>query len=316
MPTKPAIPIALENSDVLRILAQFSDLVAEIVRFGTVVLKWHLDAASGGDETIPITLSLRHILELLDSVSINLKESCVDPCKILLRAALESFFTIAYITETDSNRRAMAYMVGYAHQKIRTYRSFVPATDEGRRFQKSIQGDRLASKMELSVSPDMVESAIANLESLVVKPLYKEANAEYERCKRARKGVPYWYSLYNGPTSIEMLAEHLKLSAFYHMLYRQWSATAHGTEIIQGNISRTETGKGAIRQIRLPTEAQVLTVLATSVGLEVIRAVISYSTPEKLADYRLWYSTEIREAYSRLAGDSIIHVSDIGPNGN
>jgi hypothetical protein len=92
MPTTPAVKYASDNQELLKTLGRFADLIQETVNFGTHVLEWELGSAPGGDETAPITLSLRHILELLDSVSINIRNACVDPCKLLLRGALESFF--------------------------------------------------------------------------------------------------------------------------------------------------------------------------------------------------------------------------------
>ena len=309
MPTKPAIPTTLDSPEVLQTLGRFADLVEETVNFGTHVLQWHLNSATGGDQTIPITLSLRHILELLDCVSINLRHSCVDPCKLLLRGVLESFFAIAYIVESDTSRRAMAFMAAYAHQRIRTYKRFDVSTEQGRDFLNLLKQDRLASHMAISLPPSVVQSATANMESLLEEPEYKDAIAEYLRRKRAGTGNPYWYSLYGGPRNIEKLADHLKLSGIYHILYRQWSSATHGTDIIQGKITRTETGKGAIRQIRLPTDAQVLTALAVSFGLEVFRAVIIHSAPQRMKDYQAWYVTEIRDLYMRLSGDAIIQIS-------
>ena len=308
MPTTPAVKYVPENPEVLKTLGKFADVIQETVNFGTHVLEWELSSASGGDETIPITLSVRHILELLDTVSVNIRNSCVDPCKLSLRGALESFFGVAYILETDTTRRAMAFMATYANQRLRTYRRFDQTTEQGKEFRNLLKKDRLAGDMAISLPPSLVKSAIGNLESLLRKPEYKGANAEYQKQKKAGSSNPYWYSLYGGPKNIEKLADHLKLSAMYHILYRQWSSATHGTDIIQGKISARAGGQAAILQMRLPTEAQVLTLLAVTIGLELSQIVIKHYVPDRMSDYRSWYTKEIRAVYMRLTQGKIIRI--------
>lgn len=307
-PIEEVIPRTPSSAEVSKVLGRFADLIEETVNFGSHVLKWHLEAARGGDETAPVTLSLRHILELLDCVSINIRHSSAEPCKLLLRGALESYFSVAYILEADTKRRAMAFMAVYANQRLKGYRKLDPTTQQGKEFQNLLKEDRIAGNMVISIPPSLVQSSIANLESLLKKPDYKDANAEYQRLKKAGMKNPYWYSLYGGPTNIEKLAEHLQLAAMYHILYRQWSSSTHGTDIIQGKISRSSTGQTEILQLRLPTEAQVLTVLAVSIALSIFQLFIRHYSAERSVDYKNWYTMEIRATYMRLTEDKIIQI--------
>jgi len=171
-----------------------------------------------------------------------------------------------------------------------------------------LKKDRIAANMIISIPSSLIQSSITNFENLLKKPDYKDANAEYQRVKKASKGNPYWYSLYGGPTSIEKLADYLKLTAMYHILYRQWSSSTHGTDIIQGKISRSSTGQTEILQLRLPTEAQVLTVLAVSIALELFQLFIRHYSRERSSDYKNWYTNEIRATYLRLTQDKIIQI--------
>jgi hypothetical protein len=311
MPTQPIeeiLPLSKSEPEISNVLGRFGNLIDEAVYFGTHVLKWHLESTRGGDETVPVTLSFRHILELLYCVSLNIRRSLVDPCKLLLRGALESFFGVAYILEADTNRRSMAFMATYANQRMKTYRKLDPSTDQGKEFARLIKKDRIAANMVLTVPPSLVRSSIANLESLLKRPEYKDANAEYQRMRKTGTKNPYWYSLYGGPKNVEKLADHLGLVAMYHILYRQWSSSTHGTDIIHGKISQSETGHGAILQLRLPTEAQTLTVLAVSLALELYQLFINRYAPDKANVYKSWYKKEIRPVYVRLTGEKIILI--------
>jgi hypothetical protein len=307
-PVEEIIPRNPSNPELSKVLGRFADLIDETINFGSHVLKWHLESARGGDETAPITLSFRHILELLDAVSINIRNSSVDPCKLLLRGALESYFGVAYILETDTERRAMAFMATYVNQRLKTYRKLDPTTQQGKEFRSVLKKDHLGASMVISIPTPVIEAAIANLESLVKKAAYKDAHAEYNRLKKANSKNPYWYSLYGGPTNIEKLADHLNMQAFYHILYRQWSSSTHGTDIIQGNISRSSTGQTEILQLRLPKEPQALTVIAVSIALKLFRLFIERYALEKSSEYKSWYTKEIQATYLLLTKDKIIQI--------
>jgi hypothetical protein len=311
MPTQPVQEVISRNPsshEVSKVLGRFADLIDETVNFGSHVLKWHLESARGGDDTAPITLSFRHILELLDAVSINIRNSSLDPCKLLLRGALESYFGVAYILETDTKRRAMAFMATYVNQRLKTYRKLDPTTQQGKEFRSLLKKDPLATTMVISIPTTAIQAAIANLENLEKKPAYKDAYKEYDRVRKAGSKNPYWYSLYGGPSNIEKLADHLNLQAFYHILYRKWSSSTHGTDIIEGNISRSSTGQVEILQLRLPKEPEVLTVLAVSIALKLFRLFIEHYAPEKSSEYTSWYQKEIQAIYLRLTKNKIIQI--------
>jgi len=311
MSTQPVlqiIPRTPANPNVSKVLGRFADLIDETVNFGSHVLKWHLESAQGGDENVPITLSFRHILELLDAVSINIRNSLVDPSKLLLRGALECYFGVAYMLKADTKRRAMAFMASYVNQRLKTYRKLDPTTQQGKEFRRLLKKDPIAANMIISIPTPVVQAAIANLETLLKKPAYKDANDEYNRLKKTNSKNPYWYSLYGGPSNIEKLADHLNMQASYHILYRQWSNSTHGTDIIQGNISRSPSGETSIHQLRLPKEPEVLTVLAVSIALKLFRLFIARYAPHKSTEYKSWYTREIRPTYLRLTRDKIIKI--------
>jgi hypothetical protein len=305
MPVEPIPEIltrTIENPDVAGVLERFSRGIDETVNFGTHVMKWCAEAAVGGEEQAPLLLSLRHGLELLDSISILIRQSSVEPCGVLLRALLEVLFGTQYILQADIKRRAMSFMVCYVHERLKWFARLDPTTDQGKQLRAQVKKDRLAGKMEIPAPPEL-QRWIANGGGLLQCPAYLEAEKEYQRLRSAGHSNPNWYSLFKGPKSIEQLAERVHLQAMYAILYRVLSGPAHGTEIIQGKLS-----KGSIVQIRLPTEAQTTTKNALSVALELYRSFIKYYVPEREHDFKDWYGREIRTGYTALSGQQIIHV--------
>jgi hypothetical protein len=95
MPTKPNgdfIPRNIDDPAIQEILNQYSSSLEELVNFASHVAKWCAERIHGGEELAPLYLSFRHIFELIDAISVLVKYSCIDPCKILLRSVFEQYY--------------------------------------------------------------------------------------------------------------------------------------------------------------------------------------------------------------------------------
>ena len=180
-------------------------------------------------------LSLRYIIEQVDAISVLIRNSTVEPTKLLMRGIIESYLGINYILEKDTTKRSMSFMIVNAHEKIKLYKKFDKKTKEGKEFHKKLSDNEI---MKNIVFPESLEfdKYVLNLENLIMKPQYKEAEIEYKRTRSSKKH-PYWYSLYNGPSNLESLARYLKMSFVYEIFYRSWSGAIHATDIIDGKDS-------------------------------------------------------------------------------
>jgi len=314
MPTEPIqdfIPRRIEDKSLLKLLNDFSELIKETVNFGSHVFKWMLDSVTGGDEMAPLFLSFRHILELIDSLSLFIKESYVSPCKIILRGILESVLNIEYILERDTEQRSMNFMVWYNHNRIKLYEKIDPTSDAGIKYRNAIESDKIINKMKI---PDFShEKAIKNLEGLLKKPKYAAAEAEYQRIiqlpRRARQRYKNWYSMNDGPTNVRELAERVELLGFYEILYRNWSGYVHGVDIIEGILSRAPDGKAEIIQIRSPRDAQIITELTISFAIHIIRKYVKHFLPAKESEFTEWYLKEMRDDFLELLKENYIEVT-------
>lgn len=312
MPTEPIrelLPREIESHGVLEVLRKFSEAIDETVNFGTHVFKWCDESNTRGDETAPLFLSLRHILGLSDAVAINIRASAADPCKLLLRGSLESYLGIAYILEANTDQRGMAFMFWYVNQKLKLYKKLDFTTDQGKEFRKTLSTDKLFESMKLDYPKDKLDDAIDNLNSLLKKPGYVEAAAEYQRLRKSGKKNPHWYSFYNGPENVEKLATHLHSPLIYHILYRQWSEATHGTDIIQGVIHEGPSGTTEIVQLRLPKDAQILTFFAITIFIELYQRLIKHFVPSRLVDFKKWYTHELLPRYQPLSKEQIIQIN-------
>jgi len=310
MPTKPIqdfIPREIENTELLNILNKFSGIIEEVVNFGSRVFKLCFEAATGKDENIPIFLSFRHIFELADSISLLIKQSCIDPCKIYLRAIFESLLSIEYILEENTKQRAMNFLVYYYHQELKFYRRWDPDDQVCREFRAKLKEDKVLKEWKITDLPN-VKDGLETRKKILELPHYAESEKEYQSLRKRGIKNPNWYSLHDGPKYLYKLAEHLKRQGFYEILYRQWSMAVHGTDIIRGKVSADELGKAQIWQIRSPKAAQEITQHTINFALTTIRIFVKYFAPEKLKEVSKWYENEIRDYYLSLVSRDIIEV--------
>ena len=308
MPTEPydkIIPDPIINDEVLDVLKHFSDIIVEVRNFGSHIYKQSSDASSGGYEVAPLLLLFRNILEIIDAIALLMKESSIEPCKVLLRTFFESLLSIEYMTEEETEKRALCFLVWDIDKKLKNLRKIDPLLPEGKQFLSKKNKDRLANKANFEKIKGIPEG-IKKYEEKLKRPHYVEIEKEYQETRTTMKN-PHWYSLFGGPRSLEMLADNLQLSGVYEVFYRHWSDSIHGTDIFEGKVSASATpGEVLISQIRLPNNAQYITQMAISLSLDVYRNLIKYFVPSMLNDYRNWYIKEIRESYQRLAGDPVI----------
>jgi len=310
MKTKPVnelLPLTLDE-DLKKILDAFSDLISEMVYFGTHVLKWAINKPLKGDEHVPTFLLFRRILELADSISILIKSSCIDPCEIILRSLFESLLSLEYLLsdKTKSKRRAIDFIVWTKQQKILSYRRWDPGDPMFNDFQALLRRDDLLKNTNFNEIPEVKESIRKLQESLRFSG-YEESAKEYNKIKRlTRKHPKYWFNLHNGPTSIEELARYLNRPAQYRILYQLWSSAVHGTKLDRFEIDGSKTL--FIIQIRCPENAQFITFMTSSFLITCIRLFINFYIPEKRDYFRNWYKEEIRNKYTSLGKEKFIIV--------
>jgi hypothetical protein len=297
-PIKGVIPRELDPG-IAELLDSFSKGIEESVNFGSHILNWDAKITRGGDENFPPALLFRHFLELMDSISILIRQSSIDPCKLILRGALEVYFSLEYIFEKDTENRTMAFLVWHNHKNIKRYKSFDPNEEQGKQMQSSLNKDKLVNGINLKNNPE-IQLAISKLEGVLKTPKYQNGEAEYQRLRNEGEKNPPWYRLFNGPRNIEDLANYLKLSGLYEMFYRYWSGPTHGTDVIQGKATDNPMGGTNIIQIRYAKDAQAVTSQSMIILLKVFKVYINHRIPEKEIDFNSWYISSIREFFHKV----------------
>lgn len=288
-----------EEPEVFELLAKFSEVLDEAVNFGSQVFKWCNESLGGeADQEIPLILLFRRVLELTDAVSILIKASSAEPCKMHLRSMFEALLSINYLLEERESERAYAFLVCHTHKKIKTYKKLDPSTLQGKQF-KGVLKDSILDDLDLSNRFDL-KSMVEQKKKLFEKDGYKEANQELNRLRGIGRKNPNWYELYDGPKDLERLAIKLNKREYYEIFYRYWSEYVHANDIISGNIIGSEKGS-YLMSIRQPFEAQSVVSLSLTMVLEVYRIMINHYVPLQITHYRIWYVEKMQKQYKELS---------------
>ena len=275
-----------------QIVPNASPLLQEIVNYSTHALVRCATSASGNkDEDTAILALYRHVIEMIDGVEVLISQACSVPAVPLLRSAFEASLSIQYILETeqDYGRRCLAWLVGYIHKRLDMLERLDPTTSKGQNARRLIQDDEITSRLLLPSSQDLQQSA-ADLHALLSEPHLQSIEAEYQRCQKAS-----WYQLFNGPSSLYKLAEHLGKGGLYEILYRSWSTTVHAQDLLPF-IAQTPKGEATMGALRDPNLVRETARFAAPILLEATRRVLKKLRPGE-DSFDAWFRKDVLALY-------------------
>ena len=287
LPAERAEPLQ-RNLDIL------ADGVDELVRYGARMHSLRADAGRrDAVADLPLNMLLRHIMEMLDATSALIRASSVEPATLQLRSALEAGIQALWLAR-DEDKWGMAYMAWFTYDRLHQYERYDRTSQRGKELMAKLKGTAFDN---YSAVADVEQNAAAqqHFREMLALPMYAEGVAEYERTKRERGRVRNWFSLYDGPRSLEELADHVGLRLLYEVFYRQWSNYAHGGDVMRGKFSRTDTGL-LVHQLRMPFGVEQLYTHAVSIAFSVYRGLTeptAAAIPNEWEQCQSWYRTRV-----------------------
>ena len=298
-------PHALLDRDIARVSAAeeiriATPMIQEIVNYGLAAfLRCLTTARARGAERHPPLFLLLHVMEMIDGAQVLIMEAAPVPARLQLRSAFEALLGIEYILADRTRERAFAYLVVAARSIRRAHRIFDPGSDEARDHRRRMEADRYVGQVQMPAIPDLNER-MARIEEMLQSPGWREANDEFERVRRERRGRrPAWYELYDGPHSLEELALRTGRPGQYEMLYRQWSGTAHAGDVLTRQVGEDIAGYRGLRDVQ---EIRRAIGLAATIGLGAIRQVLLFFRPEEADGIRRWYIDNIQNSFQSIGG--------------
>lgn len=289
-------------------LEWFCKILNETVDFGSNIMLWDANPKTNGEENVPPTMLLRHFIDIIDSISLLVKEGSGDTAKILARAALEVTLYMEYLFEKDSKKRAMAFLVEDTMKQIKIANKLNPDLPEGKQTYRLFNDEKLLT--DAVADPKQMFSFVQEKKKLLQLPRFQEAYKEYQRLIRKGERNPKWYSFYDGPKNIESLASYLRQKTLYEIIYRKWSGSVHGTDIYVGKMNTyPEENRIDIFQIRFIKDVQEVVSYSLIMSFKIFSRYILTRIPERQENYFKWYKY-MGSYKENLAKKQYINIAD------
>lgn len=310
---KDLLPPDTDYEHYKKVLQQLSEFVLDCVSFPIAAYKV-AEQSSYGDGKLhhsPVLMLVRHFCEQCDAVAVLATEGCAEPVKPLIRSAFEASLGVHHILEKDNERRGLAYLVAHTHRRIKLYRKLDPSDQAGKEMRIKIQNDPMSMSVLQSLPGFDFQKLIARLTGMLAKSPYDAIEQEWKRRKKELNSEPSWFSLYNGPRTIQALALQLRKGGWYELLYSDWSDVVHAGSGM-GNVAKNSSGGElpvVIRPLRHPEGLQNLIVLLAGLCLELSRCVLKvYGTESDRREMQERYNVKIRDRYIQLTQGEVINA--------
>jgi hypothetical protein len=273
------------------ILNYFSDQLDECANIGSHIITWDMNREKQEEYHIPGTMQLRHLIELIDGVSILTRQGAGDVIILLARSVFETSLYIEYLISNDQENRGYSFLV---HNTI---------LEHTKRMNNGLDLLRELGEVESS-QLKMVETLIKEKLDLLCLDPYKEIYDQNKKPKRR-----HWYSYFNGPENIFHLSKHLGQTQLYLNLYGPWSSSVHGgLDTILGKIKVNEAEmEGGIYQIRLLTNVQELVIQTINMALNTYSKYIRFRCKDKTNEYLEW-KEKYKIDFEKLKSKKLINV--------
>lgn len=295
-----------EDDKLYKLLNMFSSKLSLFSNYGFEILKHIGQTGPIKTEHIPIVLSLRHTVELLEGISALTRNQLADPALLLLRGLFESVIQALFILAKDTKKRGISFMYFDLLNNIDWYEKLNPSSQKGKEFIAWMKKDIYLNPNNFSKPPDF-DMKLSDLNSQKNIPEYLEIHEEYEKQKLSGKRVKKWFSLFSNCQSIEQVAANIGLGGTYQIFYRHLSESVHGVGIVRDKI-KAEDGKGKIMDIKLPNNIQYVVSVSISVFYQLLTRIIEAMCPERTQEFKDFYIKEIREVYLNASESKYIEI--------
>ena len=308
-PNKNIIPNEEEYPDTKRILSHLSSLIDEMVNFGSWIFGWCLEKKLKGDYYAAPIILYRRSLELLDSISLLIKSSSVAPCKVMLRSLFETMMFLEYMTQDDFENRGRDFILCVKHKELYLLRQHLPEDPLYKEYIPKFSRDNLAKYIPIPRIPDLKAKIAVKME-FVNSSFYTSSQESYQAIAKQRKSrsPKWWFNLHGGPNDLKDLADKLNRPLQYEVLYREWAGYAHGTGSFDGQVEVAGPETLKIIQLRLPENAEFITMLTLGFETTIFKTMINQYAKEREPELSAWFEAELKEEIEKLKNTRIFVI--------
>ncbi len=262
-----------------------------------------------------LELLFRNFIEHVDAVQVLANRGCSLGMIPSMRTILETYLSIRYILQDNSDNRAIAYQIGHFRNTIKSNKRFVAGTDERSKFVSSLKEDDFW-KSAPPLSGEALISANKQIESFnmaMLSPEYAPINAEWNRTvslktkngKNKKYQSVQWFNLFDGPANIRELTKAVVDVSFYEIFYKMMCETTHAADAMK-YFGRGVAGETAIRPIRHPDGMQYRIYFVSVLCIYLIRFLLRKFAPDKMVDFMDVYKRDFKPVLNVLGQEELI----------
>lgn len=274
-------------------LKYLSDLLEEIVNYGSNILGWYSPKAAPG--LVPCVM-LRNAIQSVDGISVIFKNGITGQARPILRGFVKNYIHLTFIFHLpDSRQPNPQYALNFIY-----YRT----AESKKAWEKERNTLTEINRVELQRRLSKCVEGVLKCEQMMQSDSYKESYREYNRLKKLKskngKFVPFsWYTMHhpnkkNKPRNLRSLAGYLDLDNIYEDWYAPLSSAAHSTNIIDDSFSITE---GPMKSYVLKPIRSYNLIAARNMVVMIIRETlllydkfIAFFASEQYDEFRIWHS--------------------------
>jgi len=168
------------------LLSMFSSRLSLLSKNGLAILIHLSQAGPIKSEHIPILLSLRHTMELLEGISALIRNQLADPALLLLRGLFESVIQALYILAEDTENRGISFMYFDLLNNIDWHEKLDSSSQKGKEFRAWMTKDVYLKSIKFNRPLDF-DTTLSALFSQKNISEYSKVHAEYEKQKLSGK---------------------------------------------------------------------------------------------------------------------------------
>jgi hypothetical protein len=283
-----------------------SELLIELVNYGTTILAKSATSkylSTKEEEDVALLLLYRQILELTDGIEVLLSQSCTLATIPIMRSLFEAYLSIDYLLENeeDYTQRCLAWCVGRYHNLIDYCDRLDSDTDKGKDAKRLFDTDQILNFKPINFpSKENIQNKKKEYIAILAKPSLQPIDMEFLKKKKQgnKKGQIEWYSLFNGPSSIRALSDHLKHGAYYELLYRGWSSIAHGSDSL--GIQITNDNRLALKRLRDPDQIREIANFSSYFFITATKLIMEKLLPDE--NITPWFKNNIMNLHRQIRG--------------
>ena len=261
-------------------LKHYSSFLKEGVAYGTHILSW--GNGESKDKTEVSVLLFRQFLDSLDSLFGLIEFGSNAVLGILLRNLLEINLSLHFISESNTEQRALAYKFKQLEEDLIELDKLDITTPRGQLIKSIFENENWIKNPNPKYTSAELKGKREFIKNELENNIFKEVVEESEKFKKAK-----WYKFFGGADNLEGLSVLLKKRSLYEILYRHWSQATHGKNI-RKTFDNLSEDRIAIHPIRQPLDLMWSCRIACNITLNTFAYYVKISNKSKESEYFNW----------------------------